>query len=548
MSFSPRPRPHTVGLSFTDHDLTDTYRDDRSSINGTATSSPQRRHPRGDTPLSRRPVNADDFSSPGRWTVSSRRSVSEKEGELDEEEHERSNLDKLLDLLDDEEDGAEHPYRSPGRNETANRTFATSTPPPPPPGSRSPYPPTTAPRTLASQRHSPPHVSPSTNADPTSTYAATESPSLRAHQRSLSSLSAPVARPNSALARFQRSHGRADGAEGGRGAGLPDSPSPRPGSVAALRGKGEASFATAAERSGASAAALPEAHRLREDGQGKTQGHDQGGEDAGGEDRDEEHREETSTEAGSLDSVARVAQAAMDEFDNIISQGVSSSSRSASRLRNIPSPARTPSASSPRPPAQYRRTSPPSAAGGPAHDDLNAHLVQELRDAQDYIAYLQDELRSISDVVVQLRERPEQGSPPTAHENDFATSGTPSPATQRTRAELHSDGGSTGALRAEEEQVVLEEANRAAYEVVSHLTSLLPTLSLGPLNSTTPQQPSLNSLSLALTFTRQMDQLAHNLPHQRRDEDVFTRGNLESVRRRVGGWERVVRGGGETEE
>lgn len=33
--------------------------------------------------------------------------------------------------------------------------------------------------------------------------------------------------------------------------------------------------------------------------------------------------------------------------------------------------------------------------------------MQELREAQDYIAYLQEELRAISDVVVQLREPPD---------------------------------------------------------------------------------------------------------------------------------------------
>lgn len=126
-----------------------------------------------------------------------------------------------------------------------------------------------------------------------------------------------------------------------------------------------------------------------------------------------------------MDSVARVAQAvrtspllfpalylaqphppsspsflplqAMEEFDTIISHGVSSSSRSASRLRNIPSPARTPPTpptppatsaywtAQPAQPAQYRAS---SAQAG--NDEINAHvrlyssllLVREASDAE----------------------------------------------------------------------------------------------------------------------------------------------------------------------
>ncbi|GAA5903236.1 hypothetical protein JCM6882_008114 [Rhodosporidiobolus microsporus] len=538
MSFSPRPRPNTVGLSFTDHDLTDTYRDDRSSH--TAASSPQRRHPRGDTPLSRRQPSADDYSSPGRWTVSSRRSASERDGgeERDEEERERSNLDKLLDLLDDDDGEVEQHHPLPGSSGGAGRSFATSTPPPLHPGSRSPYPPTTARRPPLSSRRSPPHASPSTAASATATYA-TESPFLRAHHRSLSSLSAVNGaqhRPNSALARFSRSNGLdgggGEGGGGGRGMGVPDSPSPRPGSVAALRGKGEGSFAAVGERSGVGAGAANGAGRAGHAGGGK--GKERAYEGDGAEDLEQDGDEGESTEGGSLDSVARVAQAAMDEFDTIISHGVSTSSRSASRLRNIPSPARTPT-----PPASsaYSARSTRSSPSRADNDDLNAHLVRELRDAQDYIAYLQDELRSISDVVVQLRERPEPTLAP-ALPDGFASSETPSPVSQRTRADLRSD---EGGLRAEEEQVVLEDTSQAAFEVVKHLTSLLPSLSLSSASST--PQPSLSSLGLALSFTRQIDQLAHNLPHARRDEDVFRQENLEGVLRRVKGWERVVRGG-----
>ncbi|GAA6033801.1 hypothetical protein JCM8097_000348 [Rhodosporidiobolus ruineniae] len=547
MSFSPRPRPQTVNLSFTDPDVTDTYRDERSSV---ALSSPRQRHPRGDTPLSRRQASEADYSSPGRWTVSSRRSASERGGGEDDEgllRHERSNLDKLLDLLDDD-DGAVEESQGQHYDQPSGRSFATSTPPPPSSSSRPPPPPSTTRRAPPPSSARP--YSPASHASP-STTRASDSPSIRAPHRSLSS--SYTARPNSALSRFQRTHASSGGAHpsassgggGGGRVGAPDSPSPRPGSVAALRrnGGGEGSFGSAAafERSGVSG--------LSSNREGDEKGQEQRYEGAGGEDGQPQEEEEGTEGGGSLDSVARVAQAAMDEFDTIISHGVASSSRSASRLRNIPSPERTPSPHidqqaepRPTPPAQYR---PASSSQHPAEDG-NAQLVQELREAQDYIDYLQDELRAISDIALQLKEEKHEREQKRERRqpNGFAGDSTASIADE---TPLPHGRAEERRMEPEEEQVVLEETSEAAFEVVKYLVALLPSLSLAPSPSsaTSPPSPSpsLSSLALTLSFTRQLDQLAHASPHARRDEDVFRRENLEGVLRRVRGWERVARVG-----
>ncbi|GAA5867663.1 hypothetical protein JCM8547_001335 [Rhodosporidiobolus lusitaniae] len=537
MSFSPRPRPQTValsGLSFTS-DLTDDFRDCTS-----VASSPAQRHPRGDTPLSRRTYSAQagEWESPGR---SSRWTASEGGGDEDEgTEREKSNLDKLLDFLDDDDDEQEQ--------RTSRAARATSTPPPPhsSSSSRPPPPPTTI-------RRAPPCTA-AYLPSPSSTRAS-DSPSIRAHHRSFSSVSHNQSgRSGSALARL-RAGEAAGGSGGGKGrGGAPDSPSPRPGSVEALRRKGEGS-------SSGFLSGLMSGVSLGERSAG-------GGVEGKWKERAEEEREEKDeqeqvqgeeTEGGeSLDSVARVAQAAMDEFDTIISHGASSShhssARPASRLRNIPSPVRTPTppgiSSSSRPPAQYRPSSrsPPAehAAPHPTSGDLNAHnkglldeelnvqLVQELREAQDYIAYLQDELRSIGEVVRELRSeehRPQRGEGEKlgfAGDESRRTSGFEPPRRQDRR----------------EDAAVLEETAGAAFEVVKHLLTTLPSHSPSSSSSSSPHPPSLTTLALALRFTREIDQLAHASPGLRRDEDVFTAENLERVGRRVGGWERAVREGG----
>ncbi|GAA6004183.1 hypothetical protein JCM10207_002470 [Rhodosporidiobolus poonsookiae] len=510
MSFSPRPRPHTVNLSYTDPDVTDRFEDDTASH---AHSSPRRYHPRGDTPLSRRQLSGDEHSSPGRWTASSRRSVAG--GEQDDFPHERSNLDKLLDFLDDDDAAAdahlEHAH-------PAQRSYATSTPPPLP--THSPRPPPTA-ATVRHGSHLPRSPLPSHSS---TSSAPSDSPSQRAHHRSQSSF----ARSSSALAAAALLN-RTQAGSGAR-EGAPDSPSPRPGSVAAMR--------SAAERSGMGSFLAGGGEKSRGEATGREGREGDGAGYAEGDGEAGEEDEEQTEAAGSLDSDARVAQAALEEFDTIISHGLSTSTRSASRLRNIPSPARTPTP--PFPPSQPRNAS--SSLSG--NDEINAQvvcvqLVQELRDAQEYIAYLQDELRSISDVVAQLRERPE----------DALHDAAPNGVNDHGKREAQSR-----APPAEQDEAVLQATNAAAFNVVKHLVALLPSLSLSP-TSPSPSSsslapgapPSLSSLALALSFTRDLDQLAHRSPFVRRDEDVFAVGNLERVMGRVKGWERAARGVGRGE-
>ncbi|GAA5939014.1 hypothetical protein JCM1841_001559 [Sporobolomyces salmonicolor] len=339
--------------------------------------------------------------------------------------------------------------------------------------------------------------------------------------------SASASRPSSALAMF----GRANGSRtSGRAMdGLPDSPSPRPGSVAALR-KSEGDRSNFAEGTSKGKEREPEyldGVSLQEDG----------------------------TEP-SVDSITRVAEAALKEFEGIVSRGTSLSSRHdrpPSRLRNIRSPTPSPS-----PPAtKDLRTSPST---GPSNDDVdatytqqhfqqprhpppshseqevNTQLVAELRDAQDYIAYLQDELRAISDVVVQLREVPEVLPLPNGSASHSAPSPKPhTPPSQPTRPAA----------------AELTRASQEAFEVVKHLVTLLPSVCLSPSSQistsaqshASPSAPaSLHSLSLALRFTRSLDALVHH-GQKRRDEDVFEEGNLGRIERRVRGWERAVREG-----
>jgi len=77
---------------------------------------------------------------------------------------------------------------------------------------------------------------------------------------------------------------------------------------------------------------------------------------------------------------------------------------------------------------------------------------------------------------------------------------------------------------------------------LQHLHSVLPPPGQEALR--TPHSAALESLSLALAFARSVDALAHHLPPSqlRREEDVFERGSLEGVLRRVQGWEAVARG------
>ncbi|GAA5900646.1 hypothetical protein JCM5296_006737 [Sporobolomyces johnsonii] len=460
MSFSPRARPNTVNLSFTDPDLTDTYRDDRTT---SSCSSPRHRHARGDTPVSRRQetISGDESNTKGSVTPA----------------QDRSDVDAA----------SERSF-----NSSSARTYH-----------------------------------PSSQASPLFALCSSSTSSI-SFPFSYRPSSASASRPSSALAMFSRTNGSTT--SGRAMDGMPDSPSPRPGSVAALR-KNEGDRSNIAE------------------GTSK------------GEEREPEYLEgdslpEDGTEP-SVDSITRVAEAALKEFEGIVSRGTSPSSRHdrpPSRLRNIRSPTRSPS-----PPAtnhhrmssstrhsyedvdatytQQHYQQPQHPAPSRSEQDINTQLVAELRDAQDYIAYLQDELRAIRDVVVQLREVPEALPLPNGHALHSAPPSKPHPPSSQP----------TPTAAAE-----LTNASQEAFEVVKHLIALLPSLSLSPATQPSPSSqshpsavapPSLHSLSLALRFTRSLDALVHH-GQERRDEDVFEEGNLGRVERRVRGWERAVREGG----
>lgn len=242
MSFSPRTRPDTVNLPFSDPDMTDTYRDDRSSNNA---SSPRHRHPLGDSPLSRRGYDAGDAtgSSPGRFG-SSRAGSSQVGSEANHSSRIRSNLDKLLDLLDEDDHDqvfAQTSADGPSFAQGSGEPTAMSTPPPPAaPASavaadQSHYTPrATHSRKSASYSVPGPSYPPPERTPLSPNHYASRSESGRNSQHAVfNSAGRPPlsARGSSALELLQRANGFAHDAR----AGLPDSPSPRPGSVAALR-------------------------------------------------------------------------------------------------------------------------------------------------------------------------------------------------------------------------------------------------------------------------------------------------------------------------
>ncbi|GEM10321.1 hypothetical protein Rt10032_c10g4338 [Rhodotorula toruloides] len=201
-----------------------------------------------------------------------------------------------------------------------------------------------------------------------------------------------------------------------------------------------------------------------------------------------------------MDSIARVAEAALHEFDTIVSQRavVDSTGRPPSRLRDIPSPPRTVSS-----PTSHPQSSHPHyrAIVDESAQDVNIHPIQELREAQDYIVYLQQELRSINEVVVQLRGRPTDNPLPPRPEQEAGSA-------------------------------------QAAFEVIKHTFAMLPSL---PTTASSSTQPQLDSISRALAFTRSIDRLAHRTARERRDEDVFAVENLQDVLGEVAQWEREAR-------
>ncbi|GAA5937633.1 uncharacterized protein JCM15063_002072 [Sporobolomyces koalae] len=426
MAFSPRARPRTANLSFTDPDLTDNYRD--LSLTSSVSGDARTRHARGDTPLSRPPSVPSSYAT----------STSTFAGAA------TSNLERLLDFLDDDDHA---------------RAGASTPPPPaaPPSAARSALPPR-----LSSAR-SRPSQSPHTD--------------------------------------------------------LPDSPSPRPGSVAAMR-SGERSMLSF----------QPSAPEPQE---------------------------------GSVDSIARIAQAALDEFDDTISADPTSTQTtprtepiahtSASPYdRSVRSETRRddgvePSAAIPSEPL------PQSPQSGSRHDFSGKgdphylNLIRELREAQDYIGFLQAELRTIGQVVTKLKEHHDDpaetvqvplASAPEGQNRPQAESDPALPATIGQCPALALPVPSTGARSPDDLTGFLNGSNSAAFQIVKHLISILP--------STLPSSPSsvsVDSIARSLEFVRTADALSFrqgqgpdgDRPVRRRDDEIFTDENFTRL-------EEVIRG------
>ncbi|GAA6025951.1 hypothetical protein JCM11491_005173 [Sporobolomyces phaffii] len=244
----------------------------------------------------------------------------------------------------------------------------------------------------------------------------------------------------------------------------PGSPSPRPGSVAAMRSNpgGERSFLL--EK--APVPPPPSARPLHEP------------------DPDDH---------ASVDSIARVAQAALDEFDS-----TTTTTTTATTARYSPAPSRTYSPSSLA--ASHRRGVPPENPVQPGLDphELNLQLLDELREAQDYIAFLQSELRTIGTVVHQLRDR------------------------AREEEQGQADVGAASADPAAPTSLVatLGSANERGFELVKHLIAMIPTASMAL---------SVESITSSLDLVREIDRLAERTSSNRRDEQVFATSNLDRL-------------------
>lgn len=243
MSFSPRARPDTVNLPFSDPDITDTYRDEVSSNNA---SSPRHRHPWGDSPLSRRAYDVGDATGSSPRRFGSSRAGSQIGSEANNTERIRSNLDKLLDLLDQDEDDlyAHASTGGPSLGTGIGERTAMSTPPPPPPpeGGGLPDQSTYTPRATHARKSASysiprPTYSPAQNQTPLSPGAPVpRSEAGRSIHPAFDPTRPPLsARGSSALELLQRANGFDRGDAPRTAQQLPDSPSPRPGSVAALK-------------------------------------------------------------------------------------------------------------------------------------------------------------------------------------------------------------------------------------------------------------------------------------------------------------------------
>ncbi|GAA5902716.1 uncharacterized protein JCM6883_007217 [Sporobolomyces salmoneus] len=525
-SFSPRQRPHTVNLSFTDLDLTDNFQDLDATFKSSSTQGGGgRRHPRGDTPLSRR-------GGQGGGTPSSTTATSRAGGGLENGAGGGlSNLDRLLDFLDGEE--AEEELHHHGRERSST---------------------------------------------PVSTTRRGGGDGSVATQRAI---------PPSTIKRLDTTSHRES----------PDSPSPRPGSVAAMRSgersfilqqAGGGSFASGQSNSGTTA------QRLQDEIEA--------------EQRQLQEGEQVAGDGVSVDSITRVAQAALQEFDSIVSGGsslpstASRSSRPPSRLREFASSSQSAaSASRPRSPAtsfdhvstiydagptfversQFergatesngahysqpvptRRHSPPAAIfsessnqhreDGSSYDqsrgnamldphELNLQLINELREAQDYISFLQTELRTIGQVVNKLRSREREAAVEQSEEDQHRRGRAP--------VQVHVEEGakSQPVVGANNEADTtarrLEAANVDAFEIVKHLVAMIPSPSSSTTNPSFSRSPSIDSIVSSLRFVRQVDSLVNTSSAAqgskgraivRRDEIIFEKGNLERLEEFVEG-------------
>lgn len=235
MSFSPRARPHTVNLAFSDPDVTDSYRDDRSF---NTASSPRHRHPLGDSPYSaRNPHDSIETqtTSPGRYRSSR---GSQAGGVGDSSERIKSNLDRLLDLLDQDDHEAQQSQDELAASLAKSGRSYMSTPPPPPPTSASTsarphYAPVSAPPTVtSSRRHPGPRTEPAAQTAAETPFSDSLGATPTAAARYSTGRPPLSARGSSALELLQRANGFSSPPSGPR---VPVSPSPRPGSVAAMK-------------------------------------------------------------------------------------------------------------------------------------------------------------------------------------------------------------------------------------------------------------------------------------------------------------------------
>lgn len=206
----------------------------------------------------------------------------------------------------------------------------------------------------------------------------------------------------------------------------------------------------------------------------------QAGNSAGSDEREEDEE----------DSVTKLADEVLQEFESIVLPGIQNHDRPPSRLRGIPSPPSSATSSSP----DLTQTQPP----GPSED---ISIRAELAASREYISRLQEELRQVTAVVKTLAAQESQPAMRPTHRVRK-----PSP-----------------------------PQNEDVLTVAQHVLSLISSSSMPP--------EELESIALALNFTRRMDSLVWKLADEgRRDEDVFKAHNIQALSDRVSRWEEVVRG------